>query len=502
MTRAEIDVVVHPFEYWFNHRFDLVGKLLGEFEVPLVVCGHGHDRAGAVGREDVVGDPDGNLLSVDRVDGGGAGPDAGLVLGKFGAFQVGLGGGEFLILLHRLRLFGRGDLGNQLVLRRQNHVGRAEECVRPGGENADLLRVEFQLEIHLRAFRLPDPVPLHFLQRIGPVDGVEVGQELLGVGGDAEHPLAHRLADDGEAADLALAVDDFLVGQDGAQLGTPVDRGFADEGEALGVTVGAAAVFQCAAIRPGGSSILNGASGGTHGSTLLQLRRISQRADRLGLVRGRVEPGIVDLEEDPLGPLEILGIGRGDFASPVVAEAERPDLPGEVGDVRLRRDARMLAGLDRVLLSRQAEGVPAHRVQDVLTLRTAEAREDVGGGVALGVADVEAGAGGIREHVEDVELPRGLAAGDLLGAQRIRAVTLGKRVASRQLVARVPGAEGLLAFPELLPFGLDEMKRILPARHRGREFQETPPTWQWWSGVDVAEESAKDAKSAKGKEAE
>ena len=32
------------------------------------------------------------------------------------------------------------------------------------------------------------------------------------------------------------------------------------------------------------------------------------------------------------------------------------------------------------------------------------AGEDVGGGVALGMADVQAGAAGIGEHVEDVEL--------------------------------------------------------------------------------------------------
>ena len=45
--------------------------------------------------------------------------------------------------------------------------------------------------------------------------------------------------------------------------------------------------------------------------------------------------------------------------------------------------AGMGAGLDRVLLGGQAEGVPAHRVQHVEAAHALVAREDVGGGVAL-----------------------------------------------------------------------------------------------------------------------
>ena len=62
-------------------------------------------------------------------------------------------------------------------------------------------------------------------------------EEAFGVGGDAEHPLAHGAALDGEAADLALAVDDLFVGEDGAEGVAPPDRGFADVGEAFGVAV-------------------------------------------------------------------------------------------------------------------------------------------------------------------------------------------------------------------------------------------------------------------------
>src|SRR5262249_10792059 len=70
---------------------------------------------------------------------------------------------------------------------------------------------------------------------------------------------------------------------------------------------------------------------------------------------------------------------------------------GDLGRVRARGDGEVLRG--------QAEGVPAHRVQDVEVPHALVAAQDVGGGVALGMADVQAGGGGVREHVQAVELP-------------------------------------------------------------------------------------------------
>ena len=47
---------------------DRQAELLGELEVALVVRRHGHDRAGAVADEHVVGDPDRHRLAVHRID--------------------------------------------------------------------------------------------------------------------------------------------------------------------------------------------------------------------------------------------------------------------------------------------------------------------------------------------------------------------------------------------------------------------------------------------------
>ena len=122
-----------------------------------------------------------------------------------------------------------------------------------------------------------------------------------------------------------------------------------------------------------------------------------------------------ELEEDPLRPAEVVLVGRGELAVPIDGEAEHLQLAAEVVDVALGLDGGVLTGGDRVLLGRQAEGVPAHRVEDVEAVGLLIAGEDVRSGVAFRVADVEAGAGGVGEHVQDVVLR--LAAGDGLGAE-------------------------------------------------------------------------------------
>jgi hypothetical protein len=110
------------------------------------------------------------------------------------------------------------------------------------------------------------------------------------------------------AAALALAIDDFLVGEHGAERGTPVDG----HGRLVG------------------------------------------------------EPAPEQLQEDPLRPAHVARIRGVDLPRPVVAEAERPELALERLDVVRRRRRGMLPGLDRVLLGGQAERVPAHRVQHVV----------------------------------------------------------------------------------------------------------------------------------------
>ncbi|MNS52788.1 hypothetical protein D3C72_855150 [compost metagenome] len=360
----------------FEHRLHRQAEGLGELPVTLVMPGHGHDGARAVGGEHVVRDPDRNFLAVGRVHGHGAGERAGLLLGEIRAVQVALERGLLLVSRDGGLLGLGGDLVDERVLGGQNRVGRAEERVRAGGEDREAVLGAGDLEGHLGAFRAADPVALHLLDVLGPVEVVEAVEELLGVGGDLEDPLAHGLAHDGVAAALALAVDDLLVGQDRLELGAPVDH---------------------------------------------HLRLVGQS-------------GLVELQENPLGPLEVARVGGADLAVPVVAEAQGLDLAAEVVLVALGDDRRLLTGGDRRLLGGQAEGVPAHRVQHVEPAHALVARDDVRGRVAFRVADVQTGARRIREHVQDVELG---------------------------LVRVLAGLEGLVFLPVTLPLGFDLLGIVL-----------------------------------------
>jgi hypothetical protein len=116
-----------------NWQIEFGGKL----EVACVVRWHGHDGAGTVAGEDVIRDPDGNFFTVDRIDGISAGENAGLFLGQFSTFQVGLLCDFDFVFCDRFTLFRRDDLLNEPVFRRQHHIGRAKKRVGTRGENRD-----------------------------------------------------------------------------------------------------------------------------------------------------------------------------------------------------------------------------------------------------------------------------------------------------------------------------------------------------------------------------
>ena len=52
-----------------NDLHDRQVELGGEFQIARVMRRHGHDRAGAVAGENIIGDPDRDLFPVDRIDG-------------------------------------------------------------------------------------------------------------------------------------------------------------------------------------------------------------------------------------------------------------------------------------------------------------------------------------------------------------------------------------------------------------------------------------------------
>ena len=133
-----------------------------------------------------------------------------------------------------------------------------------------------QRKLHARALRPSDPVPLHRQNLVGPArEPVRRIEELVGVGGNPEEPLLEVARFDRRAAAPAAAVHDLFVGQNRVVHWTPVHRGLAPIGE----------------------------------------------------------PFLEHADEEPLVPLVIVGIARGDLALPRVADAEALELALHVRDV-------------------------------------------------------------------------------------------------------------------------------------------------------------------------
>jgi hypothetical protein len=107
--------------------------------------------------------------------------------------------------------------------------------------------------------------------------------------------------------------------------------------------------------------------------------------------------------EQPLLPAVILGPAGGELAVPVIGEAQLLELSPHVVDVLVgplcRRDLVLHGGI----LRRQAECIPSHGLQDILTLHALIAADDIADGVVAHVTHVQASAG-IGEHGQAIEL--------------------------------------------------------------------------------------------------
>ena len=338
-----------------DHDGDRQVVLVGEGEVALVVGGHAHHRAGAVAEQHVVGDPDRHGLIGERVADVCAGEDAGLF--EFGglALDFRLTAGLRDISIDCFALLRRGEPIDQRVFGREHEVADAEDGIGAGGEDSDAVGVVERLverEGDLRAFGAADPVALHHLDRLWPVDRGEV-EQLVGVVGDAEEPLLEVAGLDDRGAALAVAVAEVVaqhlfVGQHGAAGGAPVGGGAVAVGQAV----------------------------------------------------------LVELEEPPLGPAVVLRVGGGEFAVPVEAGAHLLELAAHRLDVAVGPLFGVRVVLDGGVFGGQAEGVEAEREEHVVALHPLPAGGGVAGGHRVPVADVQVAAGVGQHGEEEVGLAR------------------------------------------------------------------------------------------------
>ena len=424
-----------PYPRSLHDDLDRQLKFLRKLQVPRVVRRHCHDRAGAVTGQDIVRRPDRHPPAVDRVDRMRACKHSAFILGQVSTLKVALLRRLGLVSLHFGSVFGRNNLLKQLALRRHNHIRRTEQRVRSRGENGDLDVEILDAEKHLGTLRAADPISLHLLERVAPVDVIEIIEQTLRVLGDSQLPLLHRTTNDRETANLAYAILDLFVGQNGTELRTPVHRCLRHVSQTMLIPESAALFV--------GSDV----------------QRISQRVDRLCLIRRRVEPRVVKLQEYPLRPAKVTGVGSVHLTAPVITEAKRLNLSFEISRIRLGSDPRVLACLDGVLFRRQSKSVPTDRVQHIKAAHALVAGQDVGGGVTLRMPDVQPSPGGVRKHVEYVIFRN--VTGICVRVPFI------KWVVGRDSFTGVPGPKRLAVMPMLLPLRLENLERILSAHSCG-----------------------------------
>ena len=314
-----------------------------------------HDGAGTVIDENVVRHPDRNFFAIERIDGVAAGRDA--VLFDFAdvahLFGFALLGNELVDLGTQLGV-GRGEVSDDRMFGRELHRGCTEDGVDACGENGDsrscgpeaaVLLCVIEFEIDQSAFAAADPVALHGANFFRPAgELVEIAQQFVGVLGDAEEPLFEiTLLNQRVFVTPAAALHDLFVGEHSAALWAPVDS----------------ALFAI-------------------GQTLL-----------------------VELEKEPLVPAVIIGQAGGDFAGPIVGEADTVHLDLHFGDVAEGPLARGRVVLDGGVFRGQAEGIPSHGVKHVVAVHPHITGEGVADGIVAHVSHVQH-AGGIRQHFQHV----------------------------------------------------------------------------------------------------
>src|SRR5262245_49355842 len=81
-------------------------------------------------------------------------------------------------------------------------------------------------KVHLSPFAPADPVTLHVFDWLGPVECVQIFNKSVGVGGNAEHPLAQRDSLDRMVATFRSTTFHLFVREHRPEGCTPVDRRF------------------------------------------------------------------------------------------------------------------------------------------------------------------------------------------------------------------------------------------------------------------------------------
>ena len=196
-----------------------------------------HDGPCAVSGQDIVGNPYWNLLAVDGIDRRDPEGNAALLLGEVGTLEVALRGADLLVGGNRVALLSGGDFFHERMLWRKHEVGGTVEGIGTSRKHRDAFLHTLHSKSHLGSLASADPVPLKKLDRLRPVEPLEIGDQALSIGRDPEHPLAHRATLHGESTHLTLPIDYFLICENGTEFRAPVHRLIRDEGKSHAIRI-------------------------------------------------------------------------------------------------------------------------------------------------------------------------------------------------------------------------------------------------------------------------
>ena len=303
-----------------NHLLDRKTKLFGKCKVSFIVSRDSHHGAFAVAHEDVVGNPDFNGFTRERMLDVKARRDALLFHGSHVGFRHAALGAFSNEGLQIRTIFG--EVGSEGMFGSDGDERHAHERIGTSRINGEALLFagQFVREAKRHAFGTANPVLLHAANLFGPaVKRFDVVEEFLRVLRNAEVITRNFALFNNRAGAPAAAFNNLLVGQHSLVDRVPVDD--------LGLTVGNAS-FQ-------------------------------------------------HLEEQPLVPPIVLGLAGSDFTRPVESKTQGLHLGLHIGDVAVCPRSRLNLFCQGGIFGRQSEGIPAHRRHDVVALHAVEAVHDV-----------------------------------------------------------------------------------------------------------------------------
>ena len=183
------------------------------------------------------------------------------------------------------------------------------------------------------------------------------------------------------ASAFAHSIVDFVVGQYGAESSTPVDHRLTEVGQTI-VHQGLHLLLLIPTTPFFGGEGECFAFGYIDPLSPFGLEVGDELGDRCSLACSIIITGVEELDEDPLRPLIVFGVGGAYLARPVKAEANLIQLFAIATDVLRSRYLRVLSCLDSILLSGKPEGIVTHGMEYIEATKSLVAGEDIRGDIA------------------------------------------------------------------------------------------------------------------------